>query len=147
MGDLGEVPLAQLTLLKLKQRGARGRGQEEIDLAAADAVYDEIIGNAPVKKTTAPPIRTAEPAPAPAIRFDALLQYTAEESEQAARSALALANSLRANKEEVPPTEGSPQQPSSGLLKSDLEFDQREQLEDLAHWRKNLMSAVLPDDR
>ena len=137
-----EIPLAQLKLLKL--RGHKGLDRApRIDLSEVDRVYDELSG----KKKVEEEYTSQAPSPIealPTIRFEAMMQYDAEsESEVMADTVMSLVEGLLlvGNGEKVGQEE---ERDVPQPISNNLEIDQREQLEDLAVWRRKLMSAVIP---
>ena len=136
-----EIPLAQLKLLKL--RGHKGLDRApRVDLSEVDRVYDELSG----KKKVEEEYTSQAPSPIealPTIRFEAMIQYDAEsESEVMADTVMSLVEGLLlvGNRE----IDGQEERDVPQPISNNLEIDQREQLEDLAVWRRKLMSAVIP---
>ena len=164
------IPLAQLRLLKL-----RTKGRPQVDIAPqADEVYNDIVGRGGSGKTTTLQKRgpaagigeaaapKAQARAGPMIRFDAMLQYSAEESVQMAETVVQFVDSLqfissssdgRREDDQGDATAAdctaqldggrSPVTPVNACnYNLDLEVDQTAQLDDLAHWRRSLLSAV-----
>ena len=106
-------------------------------------MYDELSG----KKKVEEEYTSQAPSPIealPTIRFEAMMQYDAEsESEVMADTVMSLVEGLLlvGNGEKVGQEE---ERDVPQPISNNLEIDQREQLEDLAVWRRKLMSAVIP---
>ena len=138
-----EIPLAQLRLLKLRTRNSSGSSLQ-VNLKKVDEVYGDMGGLGRTLGSTVsagPPAKAT--AVAPSIRFDAVIQYSAEESDLTVATVLNISDSflLRRSAEARESLEDPAPSARHG---SNLELDQREQLEDLSAWRRQLMTTVLP---
>ena len=135
-----EIPLAQLKLLKLRGHKGLDRAPRVEELCEVDKVYDELSGK---KRTEEDYTQAPSPIEAlPTIRFEAMMQYDVEsESEVMVDTVMSLVEGLLllGDRESVGQEERDIPQPMS----NNLEIDQREQLEDLAVWRRKLMSSVI----
>ena len=135
-----EIPLAQLRLLKIRTRNSSG-SSPAVNLTKVDEVYGDMGG---LGRTLGSAVSAGPPAKAtavaPSIRFDAVIQYSAEESDLTVATVMNISDSflLRRSAE----ARESPEDPARHG--SNLELDQREQLEDLSAWRRQLMTTVLP---
>ena len=139
-----EIPLAQLRLLKLRTT----RNVGNLNMKKVDEVYEDMGGRAGLGGGGLDPAPPAGPptkatAVEPSIRFDAVLQYSAEESDLMVATVMNISDSFllgrSAEAREIQ------EDPVSSARGSNLELDQREQLADLSAWRLMLMSAVLPE--
>lgn len=137
-----EVPLAQLRLLKLRTRTKPNA--RDVDFQAADEVYGDITGQKQAwtndsayslaKETTSvAPLQ-------PTIPFMCMFQYSAIEHDKMVATAMNFVDSL----ETVETNISDPEKPSvSWNGKFELEVQQKEQLDNISYWRRNLMSTVM----